>query len=1330
MPAHAELAISALNAELERMRETQLALSAELAVRDGESRAARETLTKQEGDVARTREAWQKATESVSGMRRTLADADVAANEHRAFAAAEAEELRREIAVREAANAALANDLAAARQGVDAAESELDLLRAETAAQRDVIAGHHEAIGALRAHADQLETRAAAELRDLRDRLDARTNELSALGVASANKMGELVAVGLAQSETVAKLSAELGAVRVELVREVTQHGDTRRAAEAGDAVLARAQLELGAAAEAATQSRRELESAREQVWALERDLSASRQRNAEQDDRIAEIETASRSAKAAQDEAAFRAGSLETERARLLAELDLASAGRLQAATEAERLRARASGDATEITTLRRSLHVARTLLGDAHSDEPAPDHGMDTVVDAELGDLWALADRGKQAAAAQRDALQSAQRRADALAAEVSEARAEVAARDVIVSGLAADILSRDGERAGLESRIDGLVRQNDAQATAHGHLERRMATVSRSSSYRMGLAAAGVMRGLRRLRRRLLRGRANPLFDFGWYLGQNADVRWAGFDPYEHYLRYGYREARMPNRLFKPDWYLQQNPDVAAAGAEPLLHYWKHGAAEGRAPIEGFDPRLYLDRHPDAARSGRNPLRHYLAAPPDQAPQPGEVSILLVAWHCPTRAHAGGLRMLDLYDQLRRLAPGARIDLFTVRKPAVDWAYDDLASIFTNVYFTDHNDLSVKALNALRADRARYDVVDFQFLEAGHDVEAYRAVGRKLIFTPMELLSRAFHLERQSPGRLMTADRISEQMDIARRELALCRAVDEVVCVSKPDAAYLRSAAELPQVTALETGVSTLEFGALPLADDASRTSSTIVFVAYFGSPTNVEALDWYLREVHPRVKAAVPDYRFAVVGRGDLTKYAALNDPNIALVGEVESVGPHIARAALGISPALSGAGFRGKINQYATLGIATVASPIAAEGFAYRDGIDIFVAGDGEGFAAGCVRLLTDLDLNRRLSEAARETCLAHYSWASREGAIRSIYGVRKPHIAGAPVVTAIVPSYNHGQYIEKRILSILNQSYPNIDLIVIDDKSPDNSDAVIRSLRDRYGFTYIRREKNTGTPFSAWRYAAEEVKSEFIWICESDDFAEPDFAATGVDRLCQDAGAVLYYCNSHVVDSDGRVIGSTADYLRDNWQDARWERSFTAEGPSELADYQLRGMIVPNMSSAVIRASAFRKAWGGDLLKFRLTGDWLFIGRVLTMGRAVFDANAHSNFRKHAQTARERVKSAQSQAEFVMTKYRLHKLARKPARDLAVTLKTDATRFIYEPASAWQVFRAMMRISRLDTLRVGAALSWSMLFHREYWSKFRTRVKDQRRAGS
>lgn len=76
---------------------------------------------------------------------------------------------------------------------------------------------------------------------------------------------------------------------------------------------------------------------------------------------------------------------------------------------------------------------------------------------------------------------------------------------------------------------------------------------------------------------------------LFDQEWYLTHNPDVAIAGFDPVEHYLRYGAAEGRDPSNLFNTLYYLNQNPDVADSGINPLLHYIEHGIEEGRQALD---------------------------------------------------------------------------------------------------------------------------------------------------------------------------------------------------------------------------------------------------------------------------------------------------------------------------------------------------------------------------------------------------------------------------------------------------------------------------------------------------------------------------------------------------------------------------------------------------------------------------------------------------------------------------------------------------------------------------------------------------------------------
>jgi len=300
----------------------------------------------------------------------------------------------------------------------------------------------------------------------------------------------------------------------------------------------------------------------------------------------------------------------------------------------------------------------------------------------------------------------------------------------------------------------------------------------------------------------------------------------------------------------------------------------------------------------------------------------------------------------------------------------------------------------------------------------------------------------------------------------------------------------------------------------------------------------------------------------------------------------------------------------------------------------------------------------------------------------------------------KTKVKFTPKVTAIVTSYNHARFLRKRIESIQKQTYKDIELIVIDDCSPDDSDVVIREMQQENSFIYLRTPKNSGSPFGSWQQALEHATGDYIWICESDDYCTEDFIETAVNAFSKQQHAVLYYCGSHVVDENDSIIGHSNDFFHEIWREERWDTSFKSDGMSELIDFQVRGQTVPNLSSAVFSAAAFRNALGSDLTAFKLTGDWLFVGRVMTFGSVLFNSEAKNFFREHQNTARVRVNSAMSQAEFIITKAILFHLSGLPLKQLSTLLGTDAIRFVHLSDKWYEVIRKMLAISIWKTLRV------------------------------
>jgi len=91
-----------------------------------------------------------------------------------------------------------------------------------------------------------------------------------------------------------------------------------------------------------------------------------------------------------------------------------------------------------------------------------------------------------------------------------------------------------------------------------------------------------------------------------------------------------------------------------------------------------------------------------------------------------------------------------------------------------------------------------------------------------------------------------------------------------------------------------------------------------------------------------------------------------------------------------------------------------------------------------------------------------------------------------------------PLVSVVVPCYNHEYYVEKTIESIINQTYKNIELIVIDDGSKDNSVKVIQELADKYDFTFIHRP-NKGLS-ATLNEGIKLSKGKYFCVCASDDY--------------------------------------------------------------------------------------------------------------------------------------------------------------------------------------------------------------------------------------
>ncbi|MTI40560.1 glycosyltransferase family 2 protein [Fulvivirga lutimaris] len=130
-----------------------------------------------------------------------------------------------------------------------------------------------------------------------------------------------------------------------------------------------------------------------------------------------------------------------------------------------------------------------------------------------------------------------------------------------------------------------------------------------------------------------------------------------------------------------------------------------------------------------------------------------------------------------------------------------------------------------------------------------------------------------------------------------------------------------------------------------------------------------------------------------------------------------------------------------------------------------------------------------------------------------------------------------PLVSVIALCYNHERFVKEAIESVLNQTYPNIELIVVDDASTDNSHKVIEQLAKEYAqIKYMPLERNIGS-CAAFNVGYKASKGDFIIDFATDDILLPARIEKGVFAL-QNAGDDfgVNFSNAHIVDESNSVL--------------------------------------------------------------------------------------------------------------------------------------------------------------------------------------------------
>ncbi|ASK97519.1 glycosyltransferase [Xanthomonas campestris pv. merremiae] len=222
---------------------------------------------------------------------------------------------------------------------------------------------------------------------------------------------------------------------------------------------------------------------------------------------------------------------------------------------------------------------------------------------------------------------------------------------------------------------------------------------------------------------------------------------------------------------------------------------------------------------------------------------------------------------------------------------------------------------------------------------------------------------------------------------------RELEIMAATDVTLLVSAAEQAQLR--ADAPHIrTALLSNLHEVAGSGHSFAQRRD-----LVFVGGFRHPPNVDAVQWFISEIFPQVRAQLPEVVFHCIGADlpDALKLLADECPGVRLHGHVPDLVPFMDSARIAVAPLRFGAGVKGKINLSMAHGQPVVGTTCAVEGMHLRDGEDVCVADDAEAFAAAIVRLYQDATLWQRLADNGLRNVAEHFSLDAARATVRELF---------------------------------------------------------------------------------------------------------------------------------------------------------------------------------------------------------------------------------------------------------------------------------------------------------------------------------------------
>jgi glycosyltransferase involved in cell wall biosynthesis len=214
-----------------------------------------------------------------------------------------------------------------------------------------------------------------------------------------------------------------------------------------------------------------------------------------------------------------------------------------------------------------------------------------------------------------------------------------------------------------------------------------------------------------------------------------------------------------------------------------------------------------------------------------------------------------------------------------------------------------------------------------------------------------------------------------------------------------------------------------------------------------------------------------------------------------------------------------------------------------------------------------------------------------------------------------------PKVSVIVLNYNYATFLEKRISSILNQTFQDFEIIILDDCSTDSSRDIIEKYRHNPKVKQIfYNDYNIGSPFKQWEKGISYAQGVYIWLAESDDWSEHNFLETLIEGIESNDNCVVAYAQTYMIRQNDITYQSKHSKLTE-----------IIEGKTFINNYMVKYPSILNASMAIFKKEAYLSI-SKSFLDFRYCGDWVFWMELAHLGNVFISGKCLNYFRRHSES--------------------------------------------------------------------------------------------------